>query len=89
MQQHTFLSPVEGSTEKVNKNVIYDVIIDIERQKLDCFRFVMCPLLALGFQGFFFLSFLVWPLTVLIKQTRQAGCTIKQSIFLDVYGCNG
>jgi hypothetical protein len=54
VQQHTFLSHVEGSTEKVNKNVIYDVIIDIERQKIDCLRFVMCPLLALGFQGFFF-----------------------------------
>jgi hypothetical protein len=37
----------------------------------------------------FFFSFpflLLWPLTVLRKQTRQAVCTFKQSIFLDVYG---
>jgi len=41
----------------------------------------MCPLLAPGFQGFF----LMWLLTVLLKQTRQAGRAIKQSIYLDVY----
>jgi hypothetical protein len=29
-------------------------LIDIKRQKIDCLRFVMCPLLAPGFQGFFF-----------------------------------
>ncbi len=34
----------------------------------------------------FFSSFLLLPLTVLIKQTRQAVHTIKQSIYLDVYG---
>jgi hypothetical protein len=28
--------------------------IDIERQKIVCVRFVMCLLLAPGFQGFFF-----------------------------------
>ncbi len=57
------------------------VTIDIERQKIDCLRFVMYLLLAPGFQGFFF-SFLMWPLTVLMKQTRQQGCAIKQSILL-------
>jgi len=31
---------------------------------------------------------LLRPLTVLKKQTRQAVCAIKQSIFLDVYGCH-
>jgi hypothetical protein len=30
----------------------------------------------------FFLFFLLWPSTVLINQTRQAVCTIKQSILL-------
>jgi hypothetical protein len=39
----------------------------------------MCPLLAPIFQGFFFLQ---WPLTVLMKQTRQAVCAFKQSILL-------
>ncbi len=58
--------------------------VDIERQKLDCLSFVMCPLLVQLIIGFFFL-FLLWPFTVLIKQTRQAVRTIKQSIFLDVY----
>ncbi len=38
----------------------------------------MCWLLAPVFQGFF----LLWPLTVLMKQTRQAVCTFKQSILL-------
>jgi hypothetical protein len=54
--------------------------IDIERQKIDFLRFVMRPLLVPGFEGFFFM----WPLTVLMKQTRQAVHTIKQSIYLDV-----
>jgi hypothetical protein len=35
---------------------------------------------------FSFLFLLQWPFTVLIKQTRQVVCAIKQSIFLDVYG---
>jgi hypothetical protein len=38
----------------------------------------MCPLLASVFQGFFLLQ----PLTVLIEQTRQVVCTVKQSILL-------
>jgi hypothetical protein len=47
----------------------------------------MCLLLAPGFQGFFFL-FWMQPLTVLMKQTWLAVCTIKQSIYLDVFGFN-
>jgi hypothetical protein len=39
----------------------------------------MCPLLVPGFQGFFFV---MRPLTELMKQTRQAGRAIKQSILL-------
>jgi hypothetical protein len=38
----------------------------------------MCPLLAPVFQGFF----LWWPLTVLMKQTRQAVHAFKKSILL-------
>ncbi len=41
----------------------------------------MCLLLVPGFQGFFFM----WPLTVLMKQARQAVYAIEQSIYLDVY----
>ncbi len=39
--------------------------------------FVLCPQLALAFQS----MFLRHPLTVLTRQTRQAVCAIKQSIF--------
>ncbi len=41
----------------------------------------MCPLLALHFKAFFF-SFLLWLLTVLMRQKRQAIRAIKKSIFL-------
>jgi hypothetical protein len=47
------------------------------KAKIDCLRFVVCRLLAPTFQGFFFL---LWPFTVLMKQTRQAVRVIKQSI---------
>jgi hypothetical protein len=47
-------------------------------RNIDCLSFVMCPVLALVFQVFFLLR----PLTVLIKQTRQAVHAIKQSILL-------
>ncbi len=60
---------------------LHDRTIDIERWKIDCLRFVMCPLVAPGFEGFYFL-FLMQPLTVLRKQTRHAGRAIKQSILL-------
>jgi hypothetical protein len=33
-----------------------------------------------------FSSFLLWPLTVLMKPTRQPVHAVKQSIYLDVYG---
>jgi hypothetical protein len=39
----------------------------------------MCPLLAPVFQGFFFL---LRPLTVLMKQTRQTVLAVNQSILL-------
>jgi hypothetical protein len=40
---------------------------------------------SMGFR-YIFLLFLLQPLTVLMKQTRQLVRTIKQSIYLDVYG---
>jgi hypothetical protein len=58
--------------------------IDIESSKIDCLRFVVCPLLAQLIQASFLL-FLLRQFTVLMKQTRQAVLAIKQSIFLDVY----
>jgi hypothetical protein len=36
----------------------------------------------------FFSSFLLQPLTVLMKQTRRLVHTIKQSIYIDIYGWN-
>jgi hypothetical protein len=36
-----------------------------------------------------FSSFLLQPLTVIMRQTRQPVCAIKQSINLAVYGCKG
>ncbi len=67
-----------------HKTTLPHIPIDIERLKIDCLQFGMCPLLALGFQGFFFL-FLMRPLTVLMKQTRQVRRAFKKSIYLDVY----
>jgi hypothetical protein len=68
------------------KNNVCIGTIDIERRKIDCSSFVMCPLQALLIIGFSSYFFLLW--TVLMKQTRQAVRAIKQSIFLDVYDWN-
>jgi hypothetical protein len=48
-----------------------------QKSKIDCLRFVIYPLLALVYK-----AFLWWPLTVLVKQTRQVVHTFKQSILL-------
>jgi hypothetical protein len=45
----------------------------------------MCPLLALPHPRLFSI-FLLRTFTLLMTQTRQAVCAIKQSIYLDVYG---
>jgi len=42
----------------------------------------MCPLLVPVFQGFF--SFLQWPFTVLMKQTRYM--PLSSLYYFDVYG---
>ncbi len=46
---------------------------------IDCLIFVMCPLIVLVLIGFFS-SFLLWLLTVLMKQIRQAVYAIQHSI---------
>jgi hypothetical protein len=52
-------------------------------KNIDCSSFVMCLLLAPHLpRHFWLLFFLVRPLTVLMKKTRQAVCTIKQPILL-------
>ncbi len=54
-----------------------------QRWKLIVFLFYYdeLQLLAPHFKPFF-VFFLLWPLKVLIKQTRQAACAVKQSILL-------
>ncbi len=63
--------------------VLYKVTLahKYQKSKIDCLRFDVCPLQVPVFQGFFFF-FLRWPLTVLMKQTRQAVCAFNQSILL-------
>jgi len=48
----------------------------------------MCPLLAHLIIGLLFFHFLLRLFTVLMKQTRQVLCPVKQPIFLDVYDCS-
>jgi hypothetical protein len=60
--------------------------IDIERRKNRLLKFCFVPATSAAHNRLLFFSFLLQPFTVLMKQTRQAVCTIKQSIFLDVYG---
>jgi hypothetical protein len=55
--------------------------IDIER-KIKLLKVCYVPTTSATFLAFFFFFFLLWPLTVLMKQTRQAVCAIKQSILL-------
>jgi hypothetical protein len=56
--------------------------IDIERRKNRLPKFFYVPATSAAHNR---LLFLLRPFTVLMKQTRQAVCAVKQSIFLDVY----
>ncbi len=61
----------------------------ISKDKKQMAYVLLCVLLCAHFQRRASkASFFMWPLTVLMKQTRQAVDTIKQSIYLDVYGLN-
>ncbi len=64
--------------------LIWHAATDIQR-KVDCSSFVMCLLQALPLPRVFLLQ----PVTVVTRQTKQAVCAIKQNIFLDVYACSG
>ncbi len=58
--------------------------IDIERPKIDCLSFVICPLLAQLKTGFFSSFF-----AAAVYSTNEANkAGLKQSIFLDVYDLN-
>jgi hypothetical protein len=46
------------------------------------------PATSTGLPRLLFSSFFMRPLTVVMKQTRQAGCAIKQSILLKCLGLN-
>ncbi len=63
--------------------------IDIESLQNRLLKFCYVPATRAGLPRvsffFSFLFLLLWPLTVLMKQTRQMVCAVKQSIFLDVY----
>ncbi len=56
--------------------------IDIERCKNRLLKFCYVPATSAAHIR---LLFLLQPFAVLMKQTRQAVCAVKQSIFLDVY----
>jgi hypothetical protein len=60
--------------------------IGIERRKNRLLKFCYVPATSAAHNRLLFFLFLLRPFTVLMKQTRQAVCTAKQSIFLNVYG---
>ncbi len=62
--------------------------IDIERRKKRLLKFCYVPATSAAHNRLLFFLFLLRPFAVLMKQTRQAVCAVKQSIFLDVYGKN-
>ncbi len=60
--------------------------IDIERLKNRLLKFCYVPVSSAAHNRLLFFSFLLWPFTVLMKQTMQAVHAIKQSIiFLVIY----
>ncbi len=66
-------------------NVWSLAIIDIERRKNRLLKFCYVPVTSAAYNR---LLFLLRLFTVLMKQTRQVVCTVKQSILLDVYVAN-
>jgi hypothetical protein len=59
--------------------------IDIKRRKNRLLKFCYVPATSAAHNRLLFFLFLLRPFTVLMKQTRQAVRSVKQSIFLDVY----
>ncbi len=76
----------------VEKKRRYDPTIDIKSLQNRLLKVCYVPVTNAGLPRvsffFSFLFLLLQPLAVLMKQTRQAVCDVKQSIFLDVYGPN-
>jgi hypothetical protein len=66
--------------------MFFVVTIDIKSLQNRLLKVCYVPATSAGLNRLLFFLFLLWPLTVLMKQTRQAVCAIKQSIYLDVYG---
>jgi len=77
------------------KGVLFHQVADIDIESIQNRLLKVCYVPAtrasLPRVSFFFsfLFLLLQPLIVLMKQTRQAVCAVKQSIFLDVYGSRG
>jgi hypothetical protein len=88
-KQFKFLHLLELKTRPRFCPVSWGLSIGIESLQNRLLKVCYVPAICAGLPrvSFFFSFFLLLrPLTVLMKQTRQAVCAIKQSIFLDVYG---
>jgi hypothetical protein len=62
-------------------NVTVCFIHRYQKTKNRLLKFCYVPATSAVRNRLLFFLFLLWPFTVLMKQTRQAVCTIKQSIF--------
>ncbi len=78
MKKPFFFFPLKS---KILKLVIFQLNWPIDIKSLQNRLLKVCYVPATS-TGLWRLLFLLWPLTVLMKQTRQAVCTIKQSILL-------
>ncbi len=87
-KQFKFMHFLELKTRPRFHPVSWGLSIGIESLQNRLLNVCYVPATSAGLPrvSFSFLFLLLRPLTVLMKQTRQAVCAIKQSIFLDVYG---
>ncbi len=76
---------VEGRWVKNYKDRIWSYH-RYQKMKNRLLKFCYVPATSAARNRLLFFLFLLWPFTVLMKQTRQAVRAIRQSIFLDVYG---
>jgi hypothetical protein len=67
----------------VKREKVLTVAMDREERPVRTFEKCV-TIIDIYVKGFFFFLFLLWPFTVLMKQTRHAVCAIKQSIFIMV-----
>ena len=67
---------------KWSSKFVWVIIIDIERHKNRLLKFCYVPATSAAHNWLLFFLFLLRPFTVLMKQTRQVVCAVKQSIFL-------